>query len=61
MFDDNVDQIEILKAFPDYRWKALTERMRYYFGKGWGRPTKARKSTWQRQSGQIQKKLRLSK
>ncbi|MEM9954324.1 MAG: recombinase family protein [Chloroflexota bacterium] len=35
MFDDNVDQIEILKAFPDYRWKALTERMRYHFGKGW--------------------------
>ena len=35
MFDDNVDQIEILKTFPDYSWKALTERMRYHSGKGW--------------------------
>ena len=43
MFDDNVDQIEILKAFPDYRWKALTERMRYHFGKGWWKIYKGEK------------------
>jgi DNA invertase Pin-like site-specific DNA recombinase len=35
MFANNVDQVDILKAFPDYKWRALTQRMRYHFGKGW--------------------------
>jgi hypothetical protein len=35
MFDNDVDQVEILRAFPDYVWRALTQRMRYHFGKGW--------------------------
>ena len=35
MIEDNVDQVWILKEFPDYQWQALTERMRYHHGKGW--------------------------
>jgi len=35
MIDENVDQVWILQQFPDYSWKALTERMCYHFGKGW--------------------------
>ena len=45
MFDNSVDQVEILKAFPDYSWKALTERMRYHSGKGWWKSYKGEKST----------------
>ncbi|MBZ0278325.1 MAG: recombinase family protein, partial [Anaerolineae bacterium] len=32
---NNVDQVWILKEFPRYTWRALTERMRYHHGKGW--------------------------
>ncbi|MBZ0296802.1 MAG: hypothetical protein K8L99_29850 [Anaerolineae bacterium] len=35
MFTHNADQVDILRAFPDYKWRALTQRMRYHFGKGW--------------------------
>ncbi|MEQ8671760.1 MAG: recombinase family protein [Aggregatilineales bacterium] len=35
MIENNVDQVWILKAFPHYTWRALTERMRYHHGKGW--------------------------
>jgi hypothetical protein len=35
MVENNVDQVWILKEFPDYQWRALTERMRYHHGKGW--------------------------
>jgi hypothetical protein len=35
MFANNVDQVDILRAFPDYKWRALTQRMRYHYGKGW--------------------------
>lgn len=35
MIENNIDQVWILKAFPDYQWRALTERMRYHHGKGW--------------------------
>jgi hypothetical protein len=35
MIDNNIDQVWILKIFPDYSWKALTERMCYHFDKGW--------------------------
>ncbi len=34
MVEGDVDQWEILKAFPDYTWKALQERYAYQFGKG---------------------------
>jgi len=35
MFDADADQVDILRAFPDYPWRALTQRMRYHYGKGW--------------------------
>jgi hypothetical protein len=35
MLEKDVEQVEILRAFPDYTWKALTERACYHFGKGW--------------------------
>jgi DNA invertase Pin-like site-specific DNA recombinase len=35
MVENNVDQVWILKEFPHYTWRALTERMRYHHGKGW--------------------------
>jgi len=35
MIENNVDQVWILKEFPTYSWRALTERMRYHHGKGW--------------------------
>lgn len=35
MIRANVDQIDILRTFPDHTWRALTQRMRYHFGKGW--------------------------
>jgi len=38
MIDDDVDQVQILQAFPDYSWNALTERMCYHFGKVDGKP-----------------------
>jgi hypothetical protein len=34
MVEGDVDQWEILKAFPDYTWKALQERYAYQFGNG---------------------------
>ncbi|MCB9453330.1 MAG: recombinase family protein [Anaerolineaceae bacterium] len=51
MIEDNVDQVDILRAFPDYRWRALTQRMRYHFGKGWwksytGAKKYPRDTTW---------------
>ena len=33
MIESNVDQVEILRAFPDYTWRALQERYSYRFGK----------------------------
>lgn len=35
MVENNVDQVWILREFPHYTWRALTERMRYHHGKGW--------------------------
>ena len=35
MFDADTDQVDILRAFTDYPWRALTQRMRYHFGRGW--------------------------
>ena len=48
---NNADQVDILKAFPDYRWRALTQRMRYHFGRGWWKSYKGEKkyprnTTW---------------
>jgi len=43
MFDNDVDQVEILRTFPDYAWRALTQRMRYHFGKGWWKTYKGKK------------------
>jgi hypothetical protein len=60
MFDSHVDPVDILRAFPDYRWKALTERMRYHFGKGWWKSYQAR-STWQKPSRKTRKRKELSK
>ena len=34
MVEGDVDQWKILKALPDYTWKALQERYAYQFGKG---------------------------
>jgi DNA invertase Pin-like site-specific DNA recombinase len=34
MIDNNVDQWEILRAFPDYTWRSLQERYAYKFGNG---------------------------
>jgi hypothetical protein len=34
MVEGDADQWEILKAFPDYTWKALQERYAYQFGNG---------------------------
>jgi DNA invertase Pin-like site-specific DNA recombinase len=33
MFTDNIDQVEILRAFPAFRWETLQERYCYYFCK----------------------------
>lgn len=33
MFDADADQVDILRAFPDYPWQALTQRMRYHYSK----------------------------
>lgn len=51
MIENNVDQVDILRAFPDYQWNALTARMRYHFGKGWWKTYKGKKkyprnTTW---------------
>jgi len=51
MIDNDIDQIDILRTFPDYRWRALTQRMRYHFGKGWwksynGEKKYNRDNTW---------------
>jgi DNA invertase Pin-like site-specific DNA recombinase len=43
MIDDNIDQVWILKEFPDYSWRALTERMCYHFDKGWWKAYKGEK------------------
>ena len=32
MFENNIAQVEILKAFPRYTWQALNARMRYHHG-----------------------------
>lgn len=37
MIADNVDQVDILRAFPDYKWGSLADRLRYHMGKGWWR------------------------
>ncbi|MBL8165079.1 MAG: hypothetical protein JNJ61_24060, partial [Anaerolineae bacterium] len=34
MIDNNIDQWEILRAFPDYTWRSLQERYAYKFGNG---------------------------
>ncbi len=34
MLENNVDQWEILRAFPDYTWRSLQERYAYKFGNG---------------------------
>ncbi|MEQ8674204.1 MAG: recombinase family protein [Aggregatilineales bacterium] len=34
MVEGDIDQWQILKAFPDYTWKALQERYAYRYGKG---------------------------
>lgn len=36
MFENNIAQVEILKAFPRYTWQALNARMRYHHGQGYG-------------------------
>ena len=36
MFENNIAQVEILKAFPRYPWQALNARMRYHHGQGYG-------------------------
>jgi hypothetical protein len=51
MIDNDIDQIDILRTFPDYRWRALTQRMRYHFGNGWWKSYKGEKkynrdTTW---------------
>jgi DNA invertase Pin-like site-specific DNA recombinase len=35
MIDNNVDQVDILRAFPKYNWRALQERYAYNFGNGY--------------------------
>jgi DNA invertase Pin-like site-specific DNA recombinase len=34
MVENDVDQVEILRAFPDYSWRALQERYAYRYGDG---------------------------
>ena len=37
LVDSSVDQVEILRTFPNHTWRALQERYAYNFGKGTGR------------------------
>src|SRR5690606_32537454 len=48
MVEGDVDQWEILRAFPDYTWKALQERYAYQFGKGRWRTAYAGKKPYGR-------------
>jgi hypothetical protein len=34
MVENDTDQVEILRAFPDYSWRALQERYAYHYGDG---------------------------
>ncbi len=34
MIEGGVDQVDILRTFPDYTWRALQERYAYNFGHG---------------------------
>ena len=34
MVDSSVDQVDILRTFPNYTWRALQERYAYNFGDG---------------------------
>lgn len=53
MVDSHVDQWKILRAFPDYSWRALQERYAYKYGNGTypqhygGKKTYPRNTRWQ--------------